>query len=75
MPNNRMRSGVINDPPPTPVMPTRRPTLKPDATKMGSIADIRRVATNRSAEALANGQTLKISPLLGLPGGLPSNIR
>ena len=31
-PNNKIRIGVISDPPPTPVRPTRRPTLKPEAT-------------------------------------------
>lgn len=27
------RIGVIKDPPPTPVMPTAKPTMKPDTTK------------------------------------------
>src|SRR5476649_1124381 len=31
-PNNSVNSGVISEPPPTPVMPTNRPTAKPDAT-------------------------------------------
>ena len=30
-PNSKMSSGVNNEPPPTPVMPTRAPTQKPDA--------------------------------------------
>lgn len=29
-PNSKVRSGVISEPPPTPVMPTSRPTAKPD---------------------------------------------
>jgi hypothetical protein len=29
-PNSKMSSGVINEPPPTPVMPTNTPTQKPD---------------------------------------------
>src|SRR5258708_9787428 len=39
MPNKRISSGVISEPPPTPVMPTRRPTPKPEATYRGSITD------------------------------------
>jgi hypothetical protein len=31
MPNSRTSSGVISDPPPTPVMPTNAPTQKPDS--------------------------------------------
>ncbi len=31
MPNSRINNGVISEPPPTPVMPTKRPTPKPDA--------------------------------------------
>src|ERR1700748_3395554 len=37
MPNKRISSGVISDPPPTPVMPTRTPTPKHDAAYRGSI--------------------------------------
>jgi hypothetical protein len=32
-----IRIGVINAPPPTPVMPTKRPTAKPDSEYSGSI--------------------------------------
>ncbi len=31
MPNSRINNGVISEPPPTPVMPTKRPTPKPEA--------------------------------------------
>ncbi len=31
-PNSRISKGVISEPPPTPVMPTSKPTLKPEAT-------------------------------------------
>ena len=31
-PNSMISSGVISDPPPTPVRPTSKPTLKPEAT-------------------------------------------
>jgi hypothetical protein len=30
MPNRRIRTGVIKDPPPTPVIPTRNPTANPE---------------------------------------------
>src|SRR6202022_1400341 len=42
MPNNRINSGVISEPPPTPVIPTRRPTPKPEATGGGSTRDAAR---------------------------------
>jgi hypothetical protein len=32
MPNSRINNGVISEPPPTPVIPTSRPTPNPDAT-------------------------------------------
>jgi hypothetical protein len=38
-PEISMRSGVINEPPPTPVSPTRRPTTKPERTKRGLIVN------------------------------------
>jgi hypothetical protein len=31
MPNSRMSSGVISEPPPTPVIPTSTPTTKPES--------------------------------------------
>jgi hypothetical protein len=31
-PNSKISNGVINEPPPTPVMPTSKPTQKPDRT-------------------------------------------
>jgi hypothetical protein len=37
MPNSKINNGVINDPPPTPVMPTSNPTPKPESEKNGSI--------------------------------------
>ena len=36
-PNSRISSGVINEPPPIPVIPTSRPTQKPDSEYSGSI--------------------------------------
>src|SRR5690349_129958 len=36
-PNSRTSSGVIKDPPPIPVMPTRTPTPKPKMMSSGSI--------------------------------------
>src|ERR1700730_3004257 len=38
------RSGVINEPPPTPVNPTRRPMVKPERAKKGLISMKRRAA-------------------------------
>jgi hypothetical protein len=32
MPNNRINSGVISDPPRTPVIPTSAPTQNPEST-------------------------------------------
>ena len=32
MPNSNVSRGVINEPPPTPVSPTRMPTAKPEIT-------------------------------------------
>jgi hypothetical protein len=37
MPNNRIKSGVISDTPPTPVIPTSAPTQNPKSEKYGSI--------------------------------------
>jgi hypothetical protein len=37
MPNSKINNGVINDPPPTPVMPTSNPTPKPESEYNGSI--------------------------------------
>src|SRR5215204_1016756 len=37
IPNSRTSSGVIRDPPPIPVMPTRNPTPKPKKTIAGSM--------------------------------------
>src|SRR5215471_9025253 len=37
MPNSRINSGVISDPPPIPVMPIRKPTPKPETEYRGSI--------------------------------------
>ena len=31
-PNSKVSSGVISEPPPTPVMPTSKPTAKPETT-------------------------------------------
>src|SRR5579859_3431624 len=42
-----MRSGVISDPPPTPVMPTRKPTKKPDRTKRGWMVSNRAISLIR----------------------------
>src|SRR4051794_12943525 len=36
-PKRRTSSGVIRDPPPIPVMPTRKPTPKPKKTILGSM--------------------------------------
>ena len=36
MPNTNISNGVINDPPPTPVCPTRRPTSRPETAKRRS---------------------------------------
>src|SRR5262245_19325823 len=38
VPNSRIRIGVISDPPPMPVIPTRRPIPKPATTSSGSMA-------------------------------------
>jgi hypothetical protein len=43
IPNSRIRSGVMSEPPPTPVMPTRRPTPNPDSEYSGSITSIERL--------------------------------
>jgi len=40
-PNNNTSSGVINDPPPTPVMPTISPTRRPDNVYVQFIATTR----------------------------------
>src|SRR5690348_3337744 len=37
VPNSRIRIGVISEPPPMPVIPTRRPMPSPAATSTGSI--------------------------------------
>src|SRR5215471_21612257 len=37
MPNSKINNGVMSDPPPMPVMPTRRPTPKPESEYSGSI--------------------------------------
>src|SRR5262249_12595321 len=39
-----MRSGVISEPPPTPVIPTRKPTKKPDRTKRGWMVSNRAIS-------------------------------
>src|SRR5919198_2354307 len=36
VPTNRIRSGVINEPPPMPVIPTRKPTPRPKRMTTGS---------------------------------------
>ena len=38
MPNTRMSSGVISEPPPMPVIPTRMPTPRPKRMSAGSIS-------------------------------------
>ena len=35
-PKKKMRIGVINEPPPIPVIPTSRPVTNPAATSLGS---------------------------------------
>src|SRR5690242_19927702 len=40
MPNTRISSGVISDPPPIPVVPTRMPTPSPKTISQGSISDV-----------------------------------
>ena len=35
-PKKKMRMGVINEPPPIPVMPTSKPVINPAATSLGS---------------------------------------
>src|SRR5436190_7911464 len=42
IPKTRIRSGVISEPPPMPVMPTSRPMPKPNMTMMGSIVGVGR---------------------------------
>jgi hypothetical protein len=37
-PNSKMSIGVMSDPPPIPVIPTRTPTKNPDSTYKGSTA-------------------------------------
>src|SRR6266700_2054893 len=45
MPNSMISSGVISEPPPTPVMPTRNPTPNPEIEYSGSIKCIKRVSS------------------------------
>src|ERR1700750_1033618 len=40
MPNTRISSGVISEPPPIPVVPTRMPTPKPKTISQGSMSDV-----------------------------------
>src|ERR1700748_1920638 len=40
MPNTRISSGVISEPPPIPVVPTRIPTPKPKTISQGSMSDV-----------------------------------
>src|SRR3954447_5988316 len=49
MPNTRISSGVISEPPPIPVVPTRMPTPKPKTISQGSMSDVQ--------AALGLGQT------------------
>src|SRR5690349_19698259 len=42
-----MRRGVINEPPPTPVIPTRKPTKKPDRTKSGWMVSNRAISFSK----------------------------
>src|SRR3954470_20660651 len=39
MPNTMISSGVISEPPPMPVAPTRKPTPRPNRTIAGSMPD------------------------------------
>ena len=41
MPMPEMRNGVISEPAPTPVRPTRKPTAKPPKTMMGQAPECR----------------------------------
>jgi len=54
-PNNRMSSGVMSDPPPTPVIPTNRPPTNPQTEYSGSIAcmaGFRLLAMSRRKKAM-----------------------
>src|SRR3569833_2834529 len=43
MRNSRISCGVISEPPPTPVIPTRKPTAKPESTKRGCMVSNRAI--------------------------------
>src|SRR3954469_7428263 len=57
-PNSRINNGVISEPPPTPVIPTSRPTPKPEATYRGSITD-----TDRTSACRPSQRFLQLFPL------------
>ena len=61
IPNNRISSGVISEPPPTPVMPTRKPTPKPEDVGIVNLRENAHVRI-RNAPALWEGRCREPHP-------------
>src|SRR5436853_2812303 len=58
VPNTRISSGVMSEPPPMPVIPTKKPIPKPNGIRSGSIAsdaDYAEIAELRRSRLLVHG--------------------
>src|SRR4051794_41531819 len=73
MPNARISTGVITDPPPTPVVPTSSPTPRPKRMISGSIAQTRSPA-GRHAPPGGSTALVGMQAALDLVGARPAAV-